>query len=95
MMKKFEIENIPVMNGDVVGAISESGLFDKLLSNPSIKTQSVSTVMEKPYPIVPFDTPVERLSALITRENGAVLGKDETGNYHIVTKYDILQSLSK
>jgi cystathionine beta-synthase len=95
LMKKFEIENIPVMNGDVVGAISESGLFDKLLSNPSIKTQSVSTVMEKPYPIVPFDTPVERLSALITRENGAVLGKDETGNYHIVTKYDILQSLSK
>jgi len=95
LMKKYEIENIPVMNGDVVGAISESGLFDKLVNNPSIKTQAVSAVMEKPYPVVSFDTPVERLSALITRENGAVLGKDESGNYHIVTKYDILQSLSK
>ena len=95
LMKKYEIENIPVMNGDVVGAISEGGLFDKLVNNPSIKTQAVSAVMEKPYPVVSFDTPVERLSALITRENGAVLGKDDSGNYHIVTKYDILQSLSK
>ena len=54
-----------------------------------------SEVLEKPYPVVSFDTPVERLSSLINKENGAVLGKDESGNYHIVTKYDILQSLSR
>jgi cystathionine beta-synthase len=44
---------------------------------------------------VEFNTPVERLSILINRENGAVLSRDETGNYHIVTKYDIIQSLAK
>jgi cystathionine beta-synthase len=38
---------------------------------------------------------VERISSLITKENGAVLGRDEGGNLHIVTKYDILQSLAK
>jgi len=32
---------------------------------------------------------------LINKENGAVLAKDETGNYHIVTKYDVLQTLGK
>ena len=31
----------------------------------------------------------------INKENGAVLSKDETGSYHIVTKYDIIQSLTK
>ena len=51
--------------------------------------------MEKPYPIVVFDTPVERLGKLITKENGAVLSKDESGNLHIVTKYDIIQGLAK
>ena len=95
LMKKFEIENIPVMNGDVVGAVSESGLFDKLIADPGVKSLPVSEVLEKPYPVVSFDTPVERLSSLINKENGAVLGKDESGNYHIVTKYDILQSLSR
>ncbi len=96
MMKKYEIENIPVMNGNgPVGSISESGLFNKIISDPEIKSQPVNKVMEAPYPVVAFDTPIERLSALINRENGAVLSKDDSGNYHIVTKYDIIQSLSK
>ena len=96
LMKKYDIENIPVFdNGKNIGAISESGLFDKLLNNPEIKLQSVKDVMEKPYPEVSFDTPVERLSSFINKENGAVLSKDDSGIYQIVTKYDIIQSLSK
>ena len=96
LMKKYDIENIPVLeNGNNMGAISEGGLFDKILNNPDIKTQTVGSVLEKPYPEVAFETPVERLSSFITKENGAVLSKDESGSYHIVTKYDIIQSLSK
>jgi cystathionine beta-synthase len=96
LMKKYDIENVPVMNGEgIVGSLSESGLFKKILSNPEIKNEQVQTVMEKAYPVVPFDTPVERLSNLISKETGAVLSKDDSGNYHIVTKYDIIQSLAK
>lgn len=96
LMKKYDIENIPVMNGfDMKGAISAGGLFTKMLENPDIKDQPVKSVMEKAYPEVAFDTPVQRLSSHINRENGAVLSKDESGTYHIVTKYDIIQSLSK
>jgi cystathionine beta-synthase len=96
LMKKYDIENLPVMNGEgIVGSLSEGGLFNKILSTPEIKNQKVEAVMEQAYPMVPFDTSVERLSNLITRENGAVLSKDESGNFHIVTKYDIIQSLAK
>ncbi len=95
-MKKYDIENLPVMNGEgIVGSLSEGGLFRQILSNPEIKNQQVQSVMEKPYPMVPFDTPVERLSNLISKETGAVLSKDDSGNFHIVTKYDIIQSLVK
>jgi cystathionine beta-synthase len=66
LMKKYDIEHIPVMNGNgPVGAISEGGLFQKIFDNPEIK------------------------------KNGAVLAKDEAGNFHIVTKYDVIQSLGK
>lgn len=96
MMKQYDIENIPVFNGEEnIGAISESGLFNKILNNPDIKIKPVKDVMEKAYPEVAFDSPVERLSSYINKENGAVLSKDESGIYHIVTKYDIIQSLSK
>ena len=96
MMKKYDIENIPVIDKGVnTGAISEGGLFDKLLNDPGIVSKLVSEVMESAYPEVAFDTPVERLSNFINKENGAVLSKDEGGSYHIVTKYDIIQSLTK
>ena len=96
LMKKYDIENIPVMDGGKnVGAISAGGLFNKILNNAGIKTQLVASVMETAYPEVAFDTAVERLSVFITKENGAVLSKDETGAFHVVTKYDIIQSLSK
>ena len=96
LMKKYDIENIPVFEGDVnKGAISASGLFNKILSDPEIKDQKISSAIEKCYPEVAFDTPVERLSTYINKDNGAVLSRDESGMYHIVTKYDIIQSLSK
>jgi len=96
LMKKYEIEHLPVLaDGNIVGAISENGLFQKVFSNPDIKNASVSSVIEPAFPLVEFSTPVEKLSTLINKENGAVLSKDDTGNYHIVTKYDVLNALSK
>jgi len=95
LMQKYHIENLPVLeDGEVIGAISESGLFFRVMNNGAdIKGKNIAEVLEKPYPIVAFDTPLERLSTLISKENGAVLGKDESGNYHIVTKYDLIQAL--
>ena len=94
LMKKYDIEHIPVVNGNgLIGSISETGLFQKVFSNPDIKNESVESVMEHSFPIVDFDTPVERLRTLINKENGAVLSKDEGGNFHIVTKYDVIQAL--
>lgn len=93
-MKKFDIEHIPVMeDGKPVGAISEGALFGKLIDDPALKDAPVAEVMHAPFPVVSEDTPIERLSAYINKDNGAVLTEHEAGGYHIVTKYDILQSL--
>ena len=96
LMRKYEIEHIPVMIDDeILGAISENGLFQKLFTDPEIKHAPIQSVMELSYPLVDFYTPVEKISNMINKDTGAVLAKDESGMLHIVTKYDILQSLAK
>jgi cystathionine beta-synthase len=96
LMKKYEIENIPILkNEQLIGSVSESGLFNKIIDQPDIKSKSVLEIIEPAYPQVAFTTPLETLRNCITKENGAVLAKDESGVFHIVTKYDILQTLAK
>jgi cystathionine beta-synthase len=93
LMKKYDIEQIPVVkDGEPIGSISEGGLFQKIFNNPELKGAKVEDVLEASFPLVSFDTPVEKLSHLINKENGAVLAKDEAGSYHIVTKYDVIQA---
>ncbi|MCO5235985.1 MAG: pyridoxal-phosphate dependent enzyme [Chitinophagaceae bacterium] len=96
LMEKYDIENIPVMErGEPVGSVSEGGLFGKVFGTPDIRHVQVQAVMEPAYPVVAYDTPVERLAKLITKDNGAILSRDEGGDLHIITKYDIIQSLTK
>jgi cystathionine beta-synthase len=96
LMKKYDIEHVPVMEeGKSVGSISAHGLFTKIISNADIKSKQVKEIMEKPYQEVDFNAPVERLSSLINKENGALLSKDDSGTYHILTQYDIIESLAK
>ncbi len=96
LMKKYDIEHIPVTdNGGLVGSVSENGLFKQVFNNPNIGNETVESIMEKAFPVVSLDARVEKVSNLISKENGAVLAKDEQSDYHIITKYDVLQSLAK
>lgn len=95
LMKKYEIEHIPVMSdGNLIGSISENGIFQKMFSDSNFSKELIGNVLENPYPMVDYNSPVEKISKLISKENGAVLSKDETGCLHIITKYDILQALT-
>lgn len=96
LMKKYDIEQIPVMkDGEITGAVTQVGLFKKMMDNHEVKDFNVADVKEAALPVVELDTPLERLNHYINKENGAVLTRDESGQYHILTKYDIINALSK
>lgn len=96
LMKKYDIEHIPVMRDlELTGAISQSSLFKKLIEDVDVRDQLVADVMDEPIPVVDLDTPLERLTHYINKNNGAVLTRDESGQYSILTKYDILNAFSK
>lgn len=96
LMKKYDIEQIPVMTkGEMSGSITQNGLFKKLMEDAEIKDKKVSDVLEAAMPIVSMDTRVDRLTQFINKDNGGVLAKDESGDFHILTKYDIINAFSK
>jgi cystathionine beta-synthase len=95
-MKKYDIEQIPVLvNGAMSGSITQSGLFKKLMEDADIKDKKISEVIEAAMPVVSMETRVDRLTQFINKDNAGVLAKDDSGDYHILTKYDIINAFSK
>lgn len=96
LMKKYDIEQIPVMKDrEMVGSVTQNGLFKKLMEDVHVREQQLSDAMEQPLPVVAMDMPIDRLNLYISKDNGAVLAKDDSGDYHIITKYDVLNALAK
>ncbi|WP_281764515.1 pyridoxal-phosphate dependent enzyme [Neptunitalea lumnitzerae] len=93
-MKKYKISQIPVedVNG-FVGSVNESDLLMAYISDRKMSDLPVKEVMGAPFPIVAKDTPVAKLSKLITRENDAVLVDLGNDTYHIITKHDIISAI--
>ena len=82
-------------DGGITSTVTQAGLFKKLIENNDVKDFNIADVKENELPVVEMNMPLERLSHFINKENGAVLAKDESGQYHIITKYDVLNALSK
>lgn len=96
LMKKYDIEQIPVMkNLQSVGVITQTGLFKKMLEEENIKGHAVESVMDQPMPQVEMTLPIDKLNRYISKEMGAVLVKDDSGEFHILTTYDLIQALGK
>ncbi|HTN17022.1 MAG TPA: pyridoxal-phosphate dependent enzyme, partial [Chitinophagaceae bacterium] len=96
LMKKYDIEQIPVLQqADMKGSITQNGLFKKLMEDAGLKDRKVSEVLEPAMPLVSMDTRVDRLTQFINKDNAGVLAKDESGDFHILTKYDIINAFSK
>ena len=54
---------------------------------------NIDSLMQAPFPSVKSDTSIEQVSKLINKHNQAVLMTDMGGNTHIITKYDVIDSV--
>ncbi|HXD94197.1 MAG TPA: pyridoxal-phosphate dependent enzyme [Bacteroidia bacterium] len=96
LMTKFNVSQIPVKKGnEFVGALNDSHVFSQLISNDNLKQETVDKVMQKAFPFVNMNASIEDVSKMITKESNAVLMKDRLGEVHIITKHDIIESISK
>jgi cystathionine beta-synthase len=94
-MRKFGISQIPVTkNGDFVGSLDDSHVYQLLVEDPSLRDAPISSVMQDAFPIVKTSTSLEDVSKLINKQTHAVLVEMPNGGHHIITRYDIISSLS-
>jgi cystathionine beta-synthase len=94
MIKSLNISQIPVtQKGMVIGKITESDILDALLENPALKSHPIRSITTAPFPFVDVNTSIDRISAMINKDNIAVLVEDQ-GNIEIITQYDIINAIS-
>jgi cystathionine beta-synthase len=93
-IKSLNISQIPVtQQGMVIGKITESDILTALLENPSLKSQPVKNITTAPFPFVDLNTSIDRISAMINKDNIAVL-IEVNGQIEIITQYDIINAIS-
>jgi cystathionine beta-synthase len=94
-MNSLNISQIPVtQKGMIVGKLAEGDILKALLENPSLKSASVQEIMSTTFPFVDMNTSIDKISALINKENSAVLVEDAEGKFDIITQYDIINAIS-
>jgi len=97
VMSKMDISQIPVTDDKrIVGSLNENLLYAKVIANPEIKNQKVSSIMEPAFPFVDISAPIDSLSSMLTNDNSAVLVRDfKLDKTYIITRYDIINALMK
>ena len=94
-MTKNGISQIPVTDGDnnFVGSLSDNKLLSILIQQPDLKSETVESIMDKPFIFVGLNNTVDALSGLI-KEHKALLVRDELDKVHIITQADLLEALA-
>src|SRR5215510_12560818 len=95
LMREHNISQVPVIEADeVVGSISETRILDILVSDPTAKMKPVAEYMEKPFPVIPEDAPLEEIAHKIDPQTPAILVRHADG-FDIITKSDLISFLTK
>ena len=95
LMSTYNVSQLPVLEGaDGVGAVSEQGLMARAIEEPAALDRPVRELMDPPFPVVDGEWPVERLTAMLSRETPAALVRRGGKLAGIVTRYDLLHQLA-
>lgn len=94
-MVKLGISQLPVIDQNaVIGGVTESDVLNQLIDDPGARDQQVSENMGSPFPVVDRDTPLGGLASLMKESPGAVLVRDQSGSFSIITKSDLIEALA-
>lgn len=96
LIKQFDISQIPVIdNGKSVGSIDDGDLMSAVLENSALLDKPVSQIMKPTYPIIGIEAPIEHAIELLTKKNSAVIIEENKKIAGIVTRYDVIEYMSR
>lgn len=96
LFKTHDISQIPIFEkGQPIGSIEDSAVMAAVLENQTLLTRSVSIIMQPTFPIIGIDAPIEHAIELLTKKNSAVLIEEKKKIVGILTRYDVIEYLSR
>jgi cystathionine beta-synthase len=91
LMSLHDVSQLPVMDGATcVGSVSDWSLSARSLEDAKLLDQTVSDVMDSPFPVVEIGHPIDTVVKLLSKSNPAVLVQDHGVVQGIVTRSDML-----
>lgn len=95
LMQKYNISQLPVQSakGEFVGSLVDSHLFAQLVINRHLMHEPVKSIMQQPFPVVKSTDTIDYVSSLFSNQTQAVLMMDMGGNWHIITKVDVINAI--
>ncbi|MCW5908490.1 MAG: pyridoxal-phosphate dependent enzyme [Chitinophagales bacterium] len=94
-MKELHITQLPVLeNSNIVGSITEHSILKLLVEDPIHRNDEIGKVMSKPFPVVELTTSGNEISKLISKDNTAVLVRANSGQWHIITEFDLIEAMA-
>ncbi|MBI2386026.1 MAG: cystathionine beta-synthase [Elusimicrobia bacterium] len=96
LMRKLDISQLPVFEKDkVVGTVMEDEILGHMLKGRDIKKMIVREAMTQALPVLAPEARVESVLRYFTPDRPAVLVKTGKSSYDIVTKYDVVNAVSR
>ena len=96
LITRHNISQLPVCDEDrCVGSVSEATLMSRIIEDPAVLEGEVDRLMDAPFPIVDGATPMVGVGRLLTRQNPAVLIRENGHLSGIVTRYDMVTYLTQ
>ncbi len=95
-MQESDVSQLPVMeNGNPIGAVYEDEVLRLAMSGRDLKALIVREAMGKSFPVVPRNARWEEITRCLTPQTPAVFVDLGNGRYDVLTKYDLVHSLSR
>jgi cystathionine beta-synthase len=73
--------------------VDETRLYQSVVEDRNNINKRIEDLMGPALPVVQEHDPIDKVSKLMTKDVPAVLVQLSSGKYHIITKYDVIQSV--
>lgn len=94
-MNQNSISQLPIMKGEeFTGSVTDSMILSQLIQDPGAQTAPVSDIMDAPFPVIDHSTGMGEVTGLLNRSNPAVIVRMKDGSYDIITRSDLIITLS-
>jgi cystathionine beta-synthase len=96
LITQHNISQLPVCRDETcIGSVSEGTLMARIIESPHVLEQPIDTLMDAPFPVVELGTSMSGIARLLTRQNPAVLIRENGHLAGIVTRFDMVTYLTK